>query len=65
MPKMKTHKGAKRRFKLSAGGKFSQQKGVRGNKLNRPGRSQRKWGKDMATSRANRDHLRVALPYGL
>ena len=62
---MKTHKGAQRRFKVTGGGKVLQQKGVRGNKINRPGRTQRKWGKDQATSRANREHLKVALPYGL
>jgi large subunit ribosomal protein L35 len=65
MPKMKTHKGAKRRFKVTGSGKVLQQKSVRGNKINRPGRSQREWGKDQPTSRANREHLSVALPYGL
>lgn len=65
MPKMKTHKGTKRRFKVTGSGKVLQQKGVRGNKYNRPGRSQREWGKDQPTSRANREHLKVALPYGL
>jgi large subunit ribosomal protein L35 len=65
MPKMKTHKGAKRRFKITGSGKILQQKGVRGNKINRPSRSQREWGKDQPTSRANREHLKVALPYGL
>ncbi|WP_129672009.1 50S ribosomal protein L35 [Candidatus Chloroploca sp. Khr17] len=65
MPKMKTHKGAKRRFKVTGSGKVLQQKGVRGNKINRAKRSQQKWGKDQPTSRANREHLKVALPYGL
>jgi large subunit ribosomal protein L35 len=63
--KLKTHKGAKRRFKITASGKVLQQKGVRGNKRNRPGRSQRKWGKDQPTSLTNRSHLEAALPYGL
>lgn len=65
MPKLKTHKGAKRRFKVTGSGKVLQQKGVRGNKINRPGRSQRKWGKDQPTSATNRNHLAKALPYGL
>lgn len=65
MPKLKTHKGAKRRFKVTASGKVLQQQGVRGNKRNRPKRSQRKWGKDQPSSDANRNHLRKALPYGL
>jgi large subunit ribosomal protein L35 len=65
MPKMKTHKGAKARFKISAGGKIMQQQGVRGNKYNRPKRSRRKYGKDIPLSEANLSHLEKALPYGL
>ena len=65
MPKLKTHKGAKRRFKVTGSGKVLQQRGVRGNKRNRPGRSQRQWGKDQPTSETNRSHLEKALPYGL
>lgn len=64
MPKMKTHKGAMRRFKITANGKILQQKSVRGNKINRPARSRRLWGKGLPTSPANRSHLKVALPYG-
>jgi large subunit ribosomal protein L35 len=65
MPKMKTHKGAKRRFKITATGKVMQQQGVRGNKRRRPKRSQRKFGKDQTMSLTNRSHIEVALPYGL
>jgi large subunit ribosomal protein L35 len=65
MPKMKTHKGAKRRFKITATGKVMQQQGVRGNKRRRPKRSQRKFGKDQTMSLTTRDHIAVALPYGL
>jgi|APCry1669189070_1035195.scaffolds.fasta_scaffold00699_8 large subunit ribosomal protein L35 len=65
MPKMKTHKGAKRRFKITATGKVMQQQGVRGNKRRRPKRSQRKYGKDQTMSLTNRSHIEVALPYGL
>lgn len=63
--KMKTHKGAKKRFKVTASGKFLQQRGVRGNKRNRPSRSQRAWGKDQPISPTNRHMLQTALPYGL
>jgi len=65
MPKMKTHKGAKRRFKITATGKVMQQQGVRGNKRRRPKRAQRKYGKDQTMSLTSRKHLEVALPYGL
>jgi len=63
--KMKTHKGAKKRFKVTASGKFLQQRGVRGNKRNRPSRSQRAWGKGHPVSPSNRRLLQRALPYGL
>jgi len=63
--KMKTHKGAKKRFKVTASGKFLQQRGVRGNKRNRPSRSQLAWGKDQPISPTNRRMLQTALPYGL
>lgn len=65
MPKMKTHKGAKRRFKVTAGGKVLQAKGGRGLKRNRAKRTRRAYGKMFATSPANESHLKVALPYGL
>jgi large subunit ribosomal protein L35 len=62
---MKTHKGAKRRFKVTAGGKVLQAKNGRGLKRNRSKRVRRAYGKMLATSLTNRNHLRVALPYGL
>ncbi|WP_129628294.1 large ribosomal subunit protein bL35 [Candidatus Oscillochloris fontis] len=65
MPKMKTHKGAKRRFKITATGKVMQQQGIRGNKRRRPKRAQRKYGKDQPMSLTSSSHLEKALPYGL
>ena len=65
MPKMKTHKGAKRRFKVTGSGKVLQQRGVRGNKRNRSKRAQRSWGKSFPISESNSGHLEKALPYGL
>ncbi len=65
MPKMKTHKGAKRRFKITAGGKVLQAKSGRGLKRNRSKRAQRAWGKSLPTSPTNRSHFEVALPYGI
>ncbi len=65
MPKMKTHKGAKRRFKVTASGKVLQQQSIRGNKRRRAKRAQRRFGKDQPTSSTNRNHFEVALPYGL
>lgn len=65
MPKMKTHKGAKRRFKLTATGKILQQKQGRGVKRNRSKRVRRLYGKDVPASPSNNGHLQKALPYGL
>ncbi len=65
MPKMKTHKGAKRRFKVTGSGKVLQAKEGRGLKRNRAKRVRRLYGKMLPTSEANKEHLRVALPYGL
>ncbi len=64
MPKMKTHKGAKRRFKITGSGKILQAKEGRGLKRNRAKRVRRLYGKMLPTSKANKEHLRVALPYG-
>jgi large subunit ribosomal protein L35 len=65
MPKMKTHKGAKRRFKITGTGKVLQAKEGRGLKRNRSRRSQQLWGKMLPTARANRKKFEVALPYGI
>jgi large subunit ribosomal protein L35 len=65
MPKMKTHKGARRRFKVTGSGRVLQAKEGRGVKRNRAKRVRRLYGKMLPTSKANQDHLKVALPYGL
>jgi large subunit ribosomal protein L35 len=65
MPKMKTHKGAKRRFKVTATGKVLQAKEGRGLKRNRAKRVRRAYGKMFPAAEANKKHLQVALPYGL
>lgn len=65
MPKMKTHKGAKRRFRITGSGKILQTKEGRGLKRNRAKRVRRLYGKMLPTSEANKKHLQVALPYGV
>lgn len=65
MPKMKTHKGAKRRFKVTGTGKFLQAKEGRGLKRNRSKRVRRMYGKMIESHKSNRNHLRAALPYGV
>lgn len=63
MPKMKTHKGAKRRFKVTGTGKILQAKQGRGLKRNRAKRVRRLYGKMIATSDTNKKHFQAALPY--
>lgn len=65
MPKMKTHKGARRRFKVTGSGKILQTKEGRGLKRNRAKRVRQLYDKMLPTSKANKNHLKVALPYGL
>ncbi|NJK80456.1 MAG: 50S ribosomal protein L35 [Chloroflexaceae bacterium] len=65
MPKMKTHKGAKRRFKMTATGKILQMKQGRGVKRNRAKRVRRLYSKMLPSSPTNAGHLEKALPYGL
>ncbi|NJN65887.1 MAG: 50S ribosomal protein L35 [Chloroflexaceae bacterium] len=65
MPKMKTHKGASRRFKITGSGKILQAKEGRGLKRNRAKRVRRMYGKMLPTSDTNKNHLQVALPYGI
>lgn len=65
MPKMKTHKGAARRFKITGSGKYMQAKNGRGLKRNRAKRVRRLYGKMLPASESNRSHFEVALPYGL
>jgi large subunit ribosomal protein L35 len=62
---MKTHKGAARRFKVTGTGRILQAKQGRGVKRNRAKRAQRLWGKMLPTSKANSEHFKTALPYGL
>jgi len=65
MPKMKTHKGAKRRFKVTGTGKILQAKEGRGLKRNRAKRVRRLYGKMIPTSITHKKHLQAALPYGI
>jgi large subunit ribosomal protein L35 len=63
--KLKTHKGAAKRFKLTAGGKI-----VRGHAFARhiltskPSKRKRKLGQSTAVSGADARHVRAMLPYG-
>jgi large subunit ribosomal protein L35 len=63
--KLKTHKGAAKRFKLTAGGKI-----MRGHAFSRhiltskPSKKKRKLDINTTVSKADAPHIRAMLPYG-
>lgn len=65
MPKMKTHKGAAKRFRFTGTGKIVQQQGRKGHFRRRKAtRLLQQLDKLKPTSRANRRMVATALPYG-
>jgi large subunit ribosomal protein L35 len=65
MPKMKTHSGAKRRFKITAGGKIMRMHGERSHlRRKKAKRRLRAFDKMVEVAPANRKQLRRLLPYG-
>ena len=65
MPKMKTHRGAAKRFKKTATGKFKRSKAYKSHILTKK-TTKRKRGLDMPSMVSKADEKRVAamLPYG-
>jgi large subunit ribosomal protein L35 len=63
--KMKTHKGAKRRFKITATGKIMRTKGMKShNRRKKAPRVKRQFDRMLELDSANRQHVRRLLPYG-
>ena len=64
MPKMKTHKGAARRFKHTGGGKFTSRKGSISHRMTRKSRQARHAGDEMfAVAKPNQRLLQRLMPY--
>ena len=64
MPKMKTHKGAARRFKITGGGKFTSRKGSISHRMTRKSKQAKRAGDEMiVVSRPNQRMLKKLLPY--
>jgi large subunit ribosomal protein L35 len=64
MPKMKTHKGAAARFKITGSGKYTSRKGSISHRMTRKTRQARKMGDEMfVVARPNQRRLRKLLPY--
>lgn len=65
MPKMKTHKGAAKRFRLTGSGKVVQAQGRRGHfRRRKANRLLQQLDKSKPLSRANLRRVKTALPYG-
>ncbi len=66
MPKMKTHKGAQQRFKITANGKVMRTKGQKSHlRRRKPRRVKELYDKSLPMSPALAPHIHRALPYGL
>jgi large subunit ribosomal protein L35 len=65
MPKMKTHKGAKRRFKITSTGKVMGAKGMKShNRRKKAPRTKRMFDRMLEVNPAERKRIKSKLPYG-
>ena len=63
--KLKTHKGAAKRFKLTAGGKITRGHAFARHILtSKPSKRKRRLGQSTSVSAADAPHVRAMLPYG-
>ena len=64
-PKMKTHKGAKKRFKITATGKVMRTKGMKShNRRKKAPRVKRQFDRMLVLDSANAGSVEKLLPYG-
>lgn len=65
MPKIKTHKGAAKRFKITGSGKIMQTKGLKSHlRRKKPARTKRLYDEMLPVSKANVKKVKRLLPYG-
>ncbi len=66
MPKVKTHKGVQKRFKLTATGKVMRAKGLKSHLRRRKSKRVKElYDKSLPLGSAISPHIKAALPYGL
>lgn len=63
MPKMKTHKGTAKRFKLTATGKVMRRKGFRGHRMRKTPATQRLLATEVELPKGDRRRVKQLLPY--
>lgn len=65
MPKMKTHKGTKRRFKITGSGKLMMAKGLKShNRRKKSPRTKRMFDRMFEVNPADVKRIKAKLPYG-
>ncbi|MGQ9674115.1 MAG: 50S ribosomal protein L35 [Chloroflexota bacterium] len=65
MPKIKTHKGAAKRFKITGSGKILQTKGLKSHlRRTKAKRTKRLYDEMLPASKANIGKIKKLLPYG-
>lgn len=65
MPKIKTHKGAQARFRVTGSGKIMQTKGGKSHfRRRKPSRVKRLYDEMIALNKSNRARMKKLLPYG-
>ncbi len=65
MPKLKTHKGAAKRFRLTRSGKILRRRSFARHILtSKPSKRKRKLAQTTTVSAADAKHIRAMLPYG-
>ena len=66
MPKMKTHKGAMRRFHITGSGKIMRTKGGKSHlRRRKPERTKRLYDETVPVSSSDRARIKRLLPYGV
>jgi len=66
VPKLKTHKGAARRFRQTGTGKFVRMKGRRSHfRRNKSASTKRLFSRKVGTSQADQKKLNRLMPYGI
>jgi large subunit ribosomal protein L35 len=66
VPKLKTHKGAKRRFRITGTGKLVRMKGHKSHlRRKKPANAKRLYGRKLPVSPADVKMLKRVLPYGV
>ena len=64
MPKMKTHKGAARRFRITGTGKYTSRKGSISHRMTRKSRQAKRAGDEMfVVAKPNQRMLKKLMPY--